>query len=267
MVVVHKKCIVQSYLQWLKDSDYDPNCTLCGSNLETDDCVRLTCYHVFHFKCLNDRQSKLPINTAPGGHTCPICKSGIFPPSNLVSPVADALRHRLSQVNWGRNELGLPLFTDTVEYSSPSPAPSNDGVANGAVVFKNVSQGQGHHLRTNITTENKVLERSESPHSVLNIENYSSSRPLLQQREPTSVDRDENKYKRKTPQEIFSRWSRRLYSPAARPPWRRTWFIVLMGFLIFFSIIYLMYVFGRHHGYSEENDMLAMKNNPNLHYE
>jgi len=41
------KCVVQSYLQWLQDSDYDPTCRLCGKNL-TDDgcgkCVRLQCY-------------------------------------------------------------------------------------------------------------------------------------------------------------------------------------------------------------------------------
>ena len=41
------QCVVQSYLQWLQDSDYDPTCRLCGKNL-TDDgcgkCVRLQCY-------------------------------------------------------------------------------------------------------------------------------------------------------------------------------------------------------------------------------
>lgn len=198
----------------------------------------------------------MPINTAPGGHTCPICKSGIFPPANLVSPVADSLRSRLSQVNWGRNELGLPLFSDNQEF--PPPLQSEEAVKQPVAFTANANQV--HHLRTNVVTEN----RPESPHSVLNIENYSSSRPLLQQREPLTLDRDENKYKRKSPQEIFNRWSRRFYSPAARPPWRRTWFVVVMGFSIFFLVIYLMYVFGRS---GDEDGHLAMKNNPNLHYE
>lgn len=64
---------------------------------------------VFHWDCLNTRESSLPANTAPSGHTCPTCNDQIFPPPNLISPVADVLRSCLGQVNWGRNELGLPL--------------------------------------------------------------------------------------------------------------------------------------------------------------
>lgn len=33
----------------------------------------------------------------------------IIPAPNLVSPVSEALRNKLAQVNWGRNDLGLPL--------------------------------------------------------------------------------------------------------------------------------------------------------------
>lgn len=82
---------------------------------------------------------------------------------------------------------------------------------NGSVNYNNSSSSvivnnsnllnSGHH-RTNVSE--KVF-RAESPHSVLNIE----SRPLLRENPiGRSSDRDENKYKRKTPQEIFSRWSR-----------------------------------------------------------
>jgi hypothetical protein len=38
------QCIVQSYLQWLQDSDYNPICELCTKELATEDCVRLICY-------------------------------------------------------------------------------------------------------------------------------------------------------------------------------------------------------------------------------
>lgn len=44
MVTSHPKCVVQSYLQWLKDSDYDSSCALCRTALEQGDCVRLICY-------------------------------------------------------------------------------------------------------------------------------------------------------------------------------------------------------------------------------
>lgn len=103
------QCVIKSYLQWLKDSDYDSTCSLCGTNLEDEDCIRLICYDLFHKKCLNERQAALPANTAPSGHSCPSCTAIIFPPQNLVSPVADALRIWLSQVTWGRNELNLPM--------------------------------------------------------------------------------------------------------------------------------------------------------------
>jgi hypothetical protein len=160
----------------------------------------------------------------------------------------------LNQVGWGRNELALPQFSDSPEFPPSDSIPKkSDEVVKNSTFEGNQEQRQGH-LRTNVVTENRPQD------SVLNIENYSSSRPLLQQRETVTLDRDENKYKRKSPQEIFNRWSRRLYSPAARPPWRRTWFIVSMGFSIFFLVIYLMYVFGRTGSDGQKPD-------PNLHYD
>lgn len=35
----------------------------------------------------------------------------VFPPQNLVSPVADELREKLAGVNWARAGLGLPLVS------------------------------------------------------------------------------------------------------------------------------------------------------------
>lgn len=61
---------------------------------------------VFHWNCLDDRESALPSNTAPGGHTCPTCYDQIIPPTNLISPVADVLRNRLRKTTWGRDEFG-----------------------------------------------------------------------------------------------------------------------------------------------------------------
>lgn len=103
--------MIKSYLQWLKDSDFDSTCSLCGSNLEDDDCIRLICYDLFHKKCLNERQKALPANTAPSGHSCPSCSAIIFPPPNFVSPVADALRIWLSQTSWAGNELNMPMVS------------------------------------------------------------------------------------------------------------------------------------------------------------
>uniref|UniRef100_A0A182PTU6 Zinc finger protein-like 1 homolog n=1 Tax=Anopheles epiroticus TaxID=199890 RepID=A0A182PTU6_9DIPT len=251
------QCTVQSYIQWLKDSDFDSNCTLCGSPRESDDCVRLICYHVFHWKCLNARQQMLPPNTAPGGHTCPICSEPIFPPSNLVSPVADVLRVRLGQVNWGRNELGLPLILDEKHDTNYTKASANPlGNQNGGGTMIGYSDDHGTVPGNRAVSGNSMnpvsnKERPETPHSVLNLDAYvniaNSRRSTLLAREPPigGTDRDDNKYKRRTPKEIFSRWSRRLYAPSARPVWRKTWFLVGTGLLGFVCIVYVMATISR----------------------
>jgi len=110
MVSNHPKCVVQSYCQWLKDSDYSALCTLCQLDLSQDDCTRLICYHIFHLKCLDEHCKQYPANTAPAGYSCPACSSALFPPSNLVSPVADVLRTVLTNRPWAREGLGLPLL-------------------------------------------------------------------------------------------------------------------------------------------------------------
>lgn len=74
---------------------------------------------LFHFGCLNQYAQQLPANTAPAGYTCPVCKAGIFPPSNMASPVADTLRQMLSKVNWARAGLGLPLVCTTAGFNFP----------------------------------------------------------------------------------------------------------------------------------------------------
>lgn len=106
------QCVVQSYLQWLRDSDCNPICILCSESLKNIDCVRLTCYHVFHWSCIDAYARNLPATTAPAGYTCPTCQCGIFPDVKLVSPVADVLKEKLAGVNWARAGLGLPLVTN-----------------------------------------------------------------------------------------------------------------------------------------------------------
>ncbi|XP_004523316.1 zinc finger protein-like 1 homolog [Ceratitis capitata] len=288
MVQNHPKCIVQSYLQWLRDSDYVANCTLCSMTLEQGECVRLVCYHVFHWDCLNARQSSLPANTAPRGHQCPICDTEIFPNMNLVSPVADALKAYLSQVNWGRNGLGLSLLpADQSVTSAKAKAHSLTNTAVSSAHTSAVSNMTKVHHSNNIdrSKANGVFStqtmRHDSPHSVLLMDTFSpptesdvhasSRRPLLPRQSPIGgTDRDENKYKRRTPSEIFSRWSRRFYAPSSRPPWRRNWFMIFCGALTFLAFLYLMAHFGR----GGDNDALDDSwNDPNpnqkqnLHYD
>ncbi|XP_045170336.2 zinc finger protein-like 1 homolog [Mercenaria mercenaria] len=158
LVANHNKCIVQSYLQWLQDSDYSPDCSLCSRSLSDSacgECVRLACYDVFHLACLNRYAQQLPANTAPAGYTCPTCKAGIFPPSNMASPVADMLRQMLSKVNWARAGLGLPLIDEPepVPARPPSPPKSVTPTPNGNVTPVQESlQAPSSAALTNLST-------------------------------------------------------------------------------------------------------------------
>lgn len=77
-------------------------------------CLLIIFTDVFHWSCLNEREAELPSNTAPGGHTCPTCYDQIFPPSNLISPVADELRSRLRNCEWGLSGLGFLMVGITI---------------------------------------------------------------------------------------------------------------------------------------------------------
>jgi len=112
LVANHESCVVQTYLSWLTDSDYDPNCLLCSEPFPAKENVRLKCFHVFHWACLNARFAQLPNTTAPAGYKCPSCLDTIFPASNQTSPVIDQLRQKLETVNWARNGLGLPTLPE-----------------------------------------------------------------------------------------------------------------------------------------------------------
>lgn len=68
---------------------------------------------MFHWTCAEARYRALPRTTAPAGYQCPSCATPVFPPPNLVSPVAEELREKLAGVNWARAGLGLPLVSNT----------------------------------------------------------------------------------------------------------------------------------------------------------
>ena len=96
------QCVVQSYLAWLQGKPYEL-CTFCQRDLKDDVCIRLPCHHVVHWACLDSYARSLPASTAPAGFLCPVCSESIFPPDNLVSPVADALRKN-------NEEPSLPVY-------------------------------------------------------------------------------------------------------------------------------------------------------------
>ena len=123
------QCIVQSYLNWLKDSDFSNTCPLSGRDLKSCDTIRLLSYRKYHnfasqpgskyifsdvydWEALDKHFREYPPTTAPAGFKCPVSGSPLFPAENQAGPVADALREKLKTVSWARIGLGLPLIEE-----------------------------------------------------------------------------------------------------------------------------------------------------------
>ena len=79
MIESHSNCVIQTYLAWLSDSDFDPICKICNSALKGQECVRFTCLHVVHTSCCDNHYGQMPKNTAPAGFKCVYCETKIFP--------------------------------------------------------------------------------------------------------------------------------------------------------------------------------------------
>ena len=63
LVTDHSQCIVRSYVSWLQDNDYNPNCSLCQRSLtETgQETLRLVCYFFIGHVSMNisDRSHRI----------------------------------------------------------------------------------------------------------------------------------------------------------------------------------------------------------------
>lgn len=246
LVANHEKCIVKSYLQWLQDSDYSPLCSLCSRSLSDEECgpcVRLTCYDVFHWLCLNRHCQHLPANTAPAGYTCPTCNTCIFPPANLATPVAEVVRQLLLQVNWARAGLGLPLID---EPDLPRPAPSDPEKHSGAAPLTSTP------VRADSSSDPRKLFDSTKDDGLFN----------------KSHDHDEDKYKRRPALQFLARWFKSQDGGKKRDPnaVRKRFFMVLVvGTVAFITLVIIFSQLGRQA--TDEDPFLDPMNNPNIKVE
>ncbi|XP_028660070.1 zinc finger protein-like 1 [Erpetoichthys calabaricus] len=296
LVSNHSKCIVQSYLQWLQDSDYNPNCRLCLTPLSEKETTRLVCYDVFHWSCLNSLAGQLPVNTAPAGYQCPSCQGPIFPPSNLVSPVAEVLREKLSTVNWARAGLGLSLIeeneavhyteshdvTDYTDWSTfnSSAVHSSETITESsqstALTYSSRSNAPSHSDYTMSLNNGGVRES----HAVINmsgtaanesitIHAASSPRKMYDTRDTenssvTQIDFDDDKYRRRSALNWFAQILKNRSSSRKRPRSmkQRVLMVLIIGIIGFFTLILIMSKLGRA---STENDPnLDPLLNPNI---
>jgi hypothetical protein len=269
------QCIVQSYLQWLQDSDYNPNCDFCQRELSRETCVRLVCYRkkrhyvmkmeliihirfsdVVHWACLDKHARQLSSDTAPAGYTCPLCHECLFPASNLLSPVADALRETLKDVNWARAGLGLPLLDEKVEKKpesmtasiehppvGPRPAPEGQNRIPGEESFDTPT--------SRITGSTTVLKIMES-------DNLMTS-PLLRE-----TDIDDNKYKRKSGSELLLRWWRNNCVLGRRRTTNAQRYLMMMMLLVVvvLTVIAIFSYLSKMGDYTDP--LLEPLNNPNI---
>ncbi|XP_023330295.1 zinc finger protein-like 1 homolog [Eurytemora carolleeae] len=267
MVNSHKKCVVQSYLAWLQDSDFSPDCGFCRSNLAEEECVRLTCYCLYHWSCLDNHCRNLPANTAPAGYICTQCDASIFPPDNLVSPVADQLRKLLQDVNWARAGLGLPLLADNVERKpgsapvGPRPTPEGeDKSGDTAHLAHELASGKKGGRNTSGGWKNDTVVNFEASTSRRLNSDASLSSPLLGGGDP---DSDSNKYKRRSPTELLFRWLKSLTKPAAQ---RRRgpagYCMLILTLIIVIASLAAIFSWVGRDGY--EDPMLDPLNNPNI---
>lgn len=293
LVSNHNKCIVQSYLQWLQDSDYNPNCRLCNHPLNAQDTARLVCYDVFHWACLNELAARLPLHTAPAGYQCPSCQGPVFPPPNLASPIADMLREQLSSVNWARAGLGLPLieeppladvshdvtdYNDWSTFESPeqsevypshsyTAAPSQAPVC--AAHPEHEDRGAPHTTTMSSTTPEHGVVNFTTAATCDTMHTASSPRKVYDTRDGghssvTQIDFDDDKYRRRPTLSWFAQiLKNRRGSKKSSLTWRqRVFMFLLVGVLAFLTLIIIMAKLGRASAGSDPN--LDPLMNPNI---
>ncbi|CAF2586504.1 unnamed protein product [Rotaria sp. Silwood2] len=259
LVNEHAQCIVRSYVSWLQDNDYNPNCTLCQRSLtETgDETIRLICYDLFHWSCLNEYFRSFPNHTAPDGYTCPTCHTCVFPPSNLVSPVADHVRTKLSTVNWA-NRLPILSINDSNLNQDKQPLLTETDNNGYVIVNPKISGTSGGHV-------GGTSGLSHHPHRSIEM---TQGTTILTTR-PSQMDSDEeDKYKRRSVFTWFARWlhsrqatNRKGASINNRTQISRTRFtcyMILIILFVFITILTVLYHLTR----GDENEHLDRINDP-----
>lgn len=258
MVKHHSKCIVQSYLQWLQDSDYNPNCVICEDKLISEECVRLVCLHVYHWKCLDKKYRQLPSTTAPAGYKCLQCEESIFPLSNVATPVADQLRDKLATVNWARLALGLPTVTEENKVMEEPNFIAKPNHVNHLDDTVNMDRKSDNDLVLYLDEPvySRPEESAKMPRRIM--ANFSNTKMLL-------VDEDEKKDRRRYPLSWLSRWIRCIGSRIRYPGRDRHGKIklIILGVLTIALLFSILSILGRK--VTEDDPAFDPLNNPHVH--
>jgi len=271
LVQNHPKCIVQSYLNWLKDSDFNSCCSLSKKELSDVECVRLICYCVFDWAALNNHFASLPPTTAPAGFKCPNCAAPLFPAENQAGPVVDALREKLKLVSWARVGLGLPLIEEESEDTNNNDSDSSR-TWDAPDSFNPINNRIASPLSTSTPNTTKVISQiTESE-----VTNRTSQKQLNFTPESTTVnlgdtaadaDEGENKYQRRKNATFLGKL---IKAHEIHPKYkedtdvtRKTIFSLLLVILGGFTLLLMLTKVGRTR--AEHDPFLDPLNNPNIH--
>ncbi|CAJ0582453.1 unnamed protein product, partial [Mesorhabditis spiculigera] len=292
LVDAHPNCIVQSYLQWLQDSDYDPNCALCETPLlrsdDSRETIRLQCLHVYHWDCIDNWARKMPPNTAPAGYRCPFCREALFPAPEQQSPLIEKLRAQLKAANWARVGIGLPILPELDKHQPAAPPlKAEHGTSN------NIPPTPTHHPIYSPPNRRPMQYsanyRTNSPATVLDVDDGFGSRtsepdvterkkyngsydyrgdaqPLLSQ--DRDADDASNKYKRRPVMQWLGGIWRARYGDAARasPPvgrGKRIFFILFLIVVAVLTLVHLMRTMSVERN-QEANPIFDPMANPNI---
>lgn len=280
MVANHSRCVVQSYLKWLEDSDYDAVCVLCSKSTQEGDVVRLICYDIFHQSCLDSYAQSQPQRS---GYRCPKCKESLLPPANVVSPVARQLRQVLQTFSWAREGLGSQhlvvedasennsVFSEEIDFLSPGPTstprhhppPPSPPLTSGSLHPSSPSSSSPAVHHTAVQMYDQPIARvgglmaSATGGSAADAPRVSGDTHLR--------DSDENKYRRKGPLELLGQWIRhqRHWSVGdSGPVMRRYLLLIFVCVVLAVTAILLLTRVGR--GLAERDPSLDWKFNPNI---
>lgn len=127
-ILDHAKCPVGSYLNWLKDSEFEiPKCNVCSTEFtDSAPTVRLTCLHILHPACLEHHASQFPAHTAQAGYGCPQCSKPIVPPDSDQTDLAQALRDVLAAQEWAQAFVGDSKRNSSLSFKPQSGVKSDD---------------------------------------------------------------------------------------------------------------------------------------------
>ncbi|XP_074604730.1 zinc finger protein-like 1 homolog [Brevipalpus obovatus] len=265
MVSAHARCIVQSYLQWLEDSSYQPVCILCNQNLSSDTCVRLLCFHIFHWNCLDNHAKNLTANSSQSDSiiNCPTCRGPLVPPNEVSSPLAEELRRLLSTAQWCRANLSRS-FSTLNDSSKGSPGKNNLVEYTPKVITKmSESFRQSPPVVIPLSHLTNSLD-CDDLNSVTNARKLNNSNHLHHHSHTTILDVDENKYRRRSVKESISKWlrSHKITVNGSSLSLKGTIFFVIIAL---FTVSMLLHYFLRMGRDSAEHDpLLDPRSNPHI---